>query len=172
VQLVRKINWKLSKFSTVTSEVQSGGKLLKKRRTRTLIIPTVDVRGDELSFNQLSEGTFRALALLYYVMHGSGDLLLLEEPEVCIHHGLLNSVVSVIREYSRDRQIILSTHSDLVVDMLKPEDLRLVRDINAKGTRVTTVSQSMTLKGVGALKEYLRTSGTLGEYWKHSGFER
>lgn len=171
VHLIRKIAWKSSRFSTTTSEVQSGGKIIKKRRTRTLIIPTIDVRGDELSFNQLSEGTFRTLALLHYIMQSTASLLLIEEPEVCIHHGLLDSVVAVIKEHARDRQIILSTHSDLVVDMLEPENLRLVRDVRAKGTAVSSISKTMSKKSVIALKKYLQTSGTLGDYWKHSGFE-
>jgi predicted ATPase len=119
----------------------------------------------------LSEGTFRALALLFYIVRGKRDLLLLEEPEVCVHHGLLDSVVAAIKEYSRDRQIVLSTHSDAVLDMLSPESVRLVRANELTGTRVVAVSTALSSRSLRALKEYLHTTGTLGEYWKHSGFE-
>jgi ABC-type Mn2+/Zn2+ transport system ATPase subunit len=169
VALVRKITWKTYNFSTWTSEVKSGGKLERLKEKRKLIIPTVTVRSDELSFNQLSEGTFRALALMFYIIQGGDNTLLLEEPEVCVHHGLLNSLIEVIKEFSRTRQTILSTHSDLVIDAMQPGNVRLVRDQLKRGTTVESISDVLSARNFGALKEFLQTSGSLGDYWKAGG---
>jgi predicted ATPase len=137
-----------------------------------MIIPTVQVGTSQLSFNQLSEGTLRTMAVLFYVVTDKSELLLLEEPEVCVHHGLLSSVIQVIKEYGRTKQIIFSTHSETVVDALTPEQVLLVDRHKNKGTTVTQISEEMSQSGFAALKTYLATAGNLGEYWRHSGFGR
>jgi predicted ATPase len=137
-----------------------------------MIIPTVHVGGAQLSFNQLSEGTLRTLALLFYIVTDQSELLLIEEPEVCVHHGLLKSLIEVIKEYGRTKQIIFSTHSESVVDSLQPEQLLLVNKDPNRGTIVSSLTKSMSKSGYDALKKYLSTVGTLGEYWRLSGFSR
>ncbi len=52
--------------------------------------------------------------------------MILEEPEVCIHHGLLDSILDLILESSEKKQIIISTHSDFVLDKLDPENVFMV----------------------------------------------
>ena len=68
VNLIDRIRWKKVNVSSHSVEVKSGGRLVKKDRQRILIIPTVRIGDDDLSFNQLSEGTFRTLAMLFYIM--------------------------------------------------------------------------------------------------------
>ena len=137
-----------------------------------MIIPTVQVGSSQLSFNQLSEGTLRTMAMLFYIVTDKSELLLLEEPEVCVHHGLLNSVVQIIKEYGRTKQIIFSTHSEIVVDSLRPEQVLIVDKHKTKGTTVAHIPDKMSQAGFAALKKYLSTAGNLGEYWRHSGFGR
>lgn len=134
-----------------------------------VVLPRVDVNKKTLSFNQLSEGTFKTISLLFYLLDSDNGLLLLEEPEVCVHHGLLTSIIEIILSESKNRQIIFSTHSDFVLDKLKPEDLLLVT--NTMGTKAKMLSKTMTKKNYSALHKYLESSGNLGEYWKESGFE-
>jgi ABC-type lipoprotein export system ATPase subunit len=171
VKLIDKLQWKEHKSSTKAYEVKAGGKVITTTRTRFVIIPTVYIGDSHLSFAQLSEGTFRTLAILFYVVTGSSRLLLIEEPEVCVHHGLLTSVIEIIREFSQEKQIIFSTHSEAILDKLEPEHVRLVSRRNS-GTVVSTVSKSMSARQYRALKNYLETEGSLGEYWRHSGFEQ
>ncbi len=124
-----------------------------------------------MSFNQLSEGTFRSLAMMFYIITGKSSLLLIEEPEVCVHHGLLASFVEIIKQCSRHRQVVVSTHSDYVIDKLKPENVFLVSNNALRGTVVKPISKAMSNRQYAALKTYLDTAGNLGEYWRHSGFE-
>lgn len=169
--LVNKIEWKPVVFNTTTYEVKSGGKVVNEQRQRTLIIPTVHLGQSQLSPNQLSEGTFRALSLIFYIMTDKSGLLLIEEPEVCIHHGLLNSMIQIIKEYSREKQIIFSTHSEGVVDQLLPEDVILVSKHANRGTVATPIPRAMSRRQFSALKKYLENYGNLGEYWKQSGLK-
>ena len=170
VGLIRGITWKETKFSTKAYEVRARDRVITKTRNRLLIIPTVHIGESQLSFAQLSEGTFRTLAVLFYVVTDRSRLLLIEEPEVCVHHGLLTSVVDIIREFSVEKQIIFSTHSDTVLDKLKPEQVRLVSK-SKSGTHVNTISKKMSARQFDALKSYLQTEGSLGDYWRHSGFD-
>jgi ABC-type multidrug transport system ATPase subunit len=170
VGLIRKLNWREVKLSSQAYEVRAGGRVISKRGTRTMIIPTVHVGTSQLSLNQLSEGTLRTMAMLFYVVTDKSELLLLEEPEVCVHHGLLSSVIQVIKEYGRTKQIIFSTHAEAVVDGLKPEQVLLVDKRKNKGTTVSSISKRMSQSGYAALKNYLSTAGNLGEFWRHSGF--
>ena len=150
-------------------EVRAGGKTEKKERTKLVIVPTFTIDGNTLSPNQLSEGTFKTLALLYYVLTDDSQLLLVEEPEVCIHHGLLSSIITLIKEETKVKQIIISTHSDYVLDQLEPENVVLIDRKSEKGTKAKPVSKSMSRTDYKALKQYLEVSGNLGEYWREGG---
>jgi predicted ATPase len=118
-----------------------------------MIIPTVQIGKSKLSFNQLSEGTLRTLAMLFYVVTEKSELLLLEEPEVCVHHGLLNNVIAIIKEFSRRKQIFFSTHSETVVDGLLPEQILLVEKTDDAGTTVRPVIKSNVPSGIRCFKE-------------------
>ena len=111
------------------------------------------------------------MAILFYIITDKSQLLLLEEPEVCIHHGLLASIVEIIKESSLKKQIILSTHSDFVLDALDPTNIFIVRNDPQKGTVVRHVPSSMSTREYKALKNYLDSSGNLGEYWRHGELE-
>ena len=152
-------------------KVETGGKISKFERNRLLVVPRFTVNNTELSPNQLSEGTFKTLALIFYILTDDSKLLLIEEPEVCVHHGLLSSIISLILTQSKKKQIVMSTHSDFVLDHLGPENLLLVRWSAEKGTIATPLRKSMSNNDYKALRVYLKESGNLGEYWKEGGFE-
>lgn len=152
-------------------EVKSGGKIRKVEKNRQLIIPSVTIDNIELSPNQLSEGTFKTLALIFYIITDENDLLLIEEPEVCVHHGLLNSIISLILSHSTKKQIIISTHSDFVLDRLKPSNLLIVTKEIKRGTVAQSLSKALSRNDYMVLKKYLSETGNLGEYWKEGGFE-
>lgn len=150
-------------------EVRSGGKAVSRERTQLIVVPILTVAGRRLSPNQLSEGTFRTMALLFYILTDGSGLLLVEEPEVCIHHGLLTSVIGLIKEESRGKQIVISTHSDHVLDQLDPDNVVLVDRVASKGTKARKITHRMSRSNFQALREYLENSGSLGEYWREGG---
>ena len=65
-----------------------------------------------------SDGTLRFLGFLWSLLDGQGPLLL-EEPELSLHSGIVRRLSRVIYhlQKTRDRQVLVSTHSiDLVSD--------------------------------------------------------
>lgn len=172
IGLMDNIKYKEVKTPSREYEVYTGGKFVKKEATNFLIIPTFIVRKTSLSPNQLSEGTFKTLAILFYLITDQSRLLLLEEPEVCIHHGLLASTLRLIKDYSIEKQIVISTHSDFVLDGLEPNNVFVVKYQSEKGTTVKHVPRTMSARDFAALREYLSNHGNLGEYWRHGDLER
>ncbi|MCC7352746.1 MAG: AAA family ATPase [Anaerolineae bacterium] len=81
---------------------------------------------------QFSDGTLRLLGLLWALQEGEGPLLL-EEPELSLHSGVVRRLAGLIyrMQKTRKRQVLISTHSvDLLSDpgisgdevlMLKPD---------------------------------------------------
>jgi len=153
-------------------KVRTGGNIVRTVGKKFLIVPNFIVQKVRLSPNQLSEGTFKTLALVFYLLTHKSNLVLIEEPEVCIHHGLLSSIVELIKMSSSRKQIIVSTHSDFILDALDPSEVCIVRNLPRNGTVVKHVAGTLGEKGYAALREYLNTSGNLGEYWRHGGLER
>lgn len=169
VQIIDDLSFIEHEIPTSSYKVRAGGKIEKIEKVRKIIIPSVFIDELTLSPNQLSEGTFKTLALVFYIINDTSELLLIEEPEVCVHHGLLNSIIELIKTYSREKQIIISTHSDFVLDKLKPENILLIK--KRKGTKAENLTKSLTKNEYEVLKNYLENTGNLGEYWKEGGFE-
>lgn len=95
--------------------------------------------------------------------------LLIEEPEVCIHHGLLSGVLELIKSHSQRRQVIISTHSDYVLDHVSPENVYAVTYDKKTGTSARHITKEMSPNELSALKDYLASQGNLGEYWREGG---
>jgi AAA15 family ATPase/GTPase len=171
IGLVDKINFFEHEMPISSYIVKSGGKITHIERNKTIIIPTIKIDNFDLTPNQLSEGTFKTLALVFYILSDKSELLLIEEPEVCIHHGLLSSIIELIKIQSKKKQIIISTHSDFVLDKLTPESVILVKKSPDKGTLAIPLTKHLSKNDYSALKDYLANSGNLGEYWKEGGFE-
>ncbi|WP_282347982.1 ATP-binding protein [Pseudomonas sp. PS01301] len=147
-------------------KVLVGGKLSTKQKKNNLVIPNFIIQKSSLSPSQLSEGTFKALALIFYIITNHGSLMLIEEPEVCVHHGLLYNLIDLIKIYSQEKQIIISTHSDQLLDKVEMRSVfKVIR--GEDGTKVSSVRQGLNFDELNALKDYLANEGGLGEYWKH-----
>jgi hypothetical protein len=171
IGLIDKISFQEILTSSIEHTVRSGGKVEQRNRDKVLVIPQFRIGRHELSPNQLSEGTFKTITLLFYLITETSSLLLVEEPEVCVHHGLLSSIIELIKIYSNEKQIIVSTHSDFVLDKVSPEDVYKVLGSLENGTTVSHIPKSMLRKELSALKDYLESEGNLGEYWRHGGLE-
>ena len=154
-----------------TYEVKTGGEIRQIDKQKSIVVPSFVIDKTTLTPNQLSEGTFKTLALIFYVLTDKSDLLLIEEPEVCVHHGLLNSILELIKMKSSEKQIIISTHSDFVLDKLLPENVVLIFKDKEIGTTAIEVDKFLSKGDYKALKDYLTNAGNLGEFWKEGGFD-
>lgn len=95
-------------------------------------------RGAWHSEDQFSDGTLRLLGLLWAVLDGSGPLLL-EEPELSLHPGVVQYLPQMLARVQRraGRQIAMSTHSP---EILRDEgvglDEVLILTPGPEGTKV------------------------------------
>ena len=68
---------------------------------------------------RLSDGTLRYLCLLAILCHPNpSPLVCIEEPELGLHPDLLPSLATLLQEASEKCQLIVTTHSDILVDAL------------------------------------------------------
>lgn len=171
IGLVDRIDFRKVLISSIDYSVKSGGRLQERTRDKILVIPQFTIGKSELSPNQLSEGTFKTITLLFYIVTESSAILLIEEPEVCVHHGLLASIVELIKVYSREKQIVISTHSDFVLDQVEPDNVFGVTRDSEDGTKVHHIPRAMSSKELRALRTYLDSEGNLGEYWRLGALE-
>jgi len=171
IGLIDNIEFNEIRTSSLEYKVMIGGKVRKKEKVNLLIAPGFKIGNNKLSPSQLSEGTFKTIALIFYLVTDRSSLLMIEEPEVCVHHGLLESIIELIKVYSTEKQIFISTHSDAVLDNLKVENIFKVKRDERKGTIISKVVKSMNSLELKILKEYLHTEGSLGELWKHGDLE-
>jgi AAA domain, putative AbiEii toxin, Type IV TA system len=169
LRLINGLTFREVKTSSIEYTVRVGGKVKVRRVHKLLVIPQFRIGKQKLSPNQLSEGTFKTLALLFYVITENSSALLIEEPEVCIHHGLLSSILGLIKTYSQHKQMIISTHSDYVLDHVSPENVFRVSYDRLAGTDVRHIQKTMTTREYTALREYLEKEGNLGEFWREGG---
>jgi predicted ATPase len=118
---------------------------------------------------QLKNGTFipaeaMSEGLLYYLAFAAlryidpPAILLVEEPENGLHPARIVEVMRVLRELSKTTQIIIATHSPLVVNELEPHEVSVVTRSREKGTRATLIKDTANFEERS--KVY-----ALGELW-------
>ena len=75
--------------------------------------------GRQIPATLLSDGTLRYLSLLAILLHPSPPpLIALEEPELGLHPDVVAEVAKLLVEASRRTQIVVTTHSRMLVDAL------------------------------------------------------
>lgn len=171
IGLVDKIDFKEYVTSDTKYSVNVGGRVEQRDKIDQIIIPNIYIDSSQLSPSQLSEGTFKTLALLFYVLTDKGSIILLEEPEVCVHHGLLSSVIELIKDCSDEKQVIVSTHSESILDSIKPESVYVVNKNQEQGITAIPLISHLSAVDKKALKSFLHSEGSLGEYWRMGGIE-
>ena len=101
----------------------------------------------------MSDGTLRFLGQLVALLSPNPPTLAcFEEPENCIHPGLLELVVDVFKSASRKIQVLVTTHSPDLLNFLASEELMIVEKQGGK----TRCREARDIAGV---KEALKTLG-------------
>lgn len=99
-------------------------------------------KGAKQNEDQFSDGTLRLLGLLWSLLEGNSPLLL-EEPELSLHSGVVKRLASLIyrMQRARKRQVVISTHS---ADLLSDEGIGgeeiLMLCPNSEGTQVNAAA--------------------------------
>ena len=112
---------------------------------------------------RLSDGTLRYLCLLAVLCHPKPPpLVCIEEPELGLHPDILPGLAELLREASDRCQVIVTTHSDVIVDALTdmPESV-VVCEKNEGQTTLKRLDKD-------DLSEWLKRY-QLGELWASGG---
>ena len=95
----------------------------------------------------MSDGTLKFLALLAALFHPKAPpLMCIEEPELGLHPDALQFVAEVLLEASETMQLIVTTHSDALVDALTdhPESVLVCeRDFDERHANETTLQEEI-----------------------------
>jgi predicted ATPase len=89
----------------------------------------------------LSDGTVGMTALIAALYFEENPLVVVEEPERNIHPYLISRVVSMLEDASKEKQVIVTTHSPQVVESAGLENLLLVSRGRDGFSRVTRPSE-------------------------------
>lgn len=119
------------------------------------------LEGDfKIPATRLSDGTLRYLCLLAILCNPTPPpLICIEEPELGLHPDVLPTLAELLKEASERTQLIITTHSDILVDAMSdcPEAI-LVAEKTENGT-------TMTRLNADKLKPWLEKY-RLGQLWK------
>jgi predicted ATPase len=118
----------------------------------------------ELTNGQSVPPDFVSEGLLYYLAFAAlpylqpSALLLVEEPENGLHPARIADVVRILRKVSELTQVLIATHSPLVVNELKGDEVTIVTRDAKDGTKTKRMSETPDF--VERSKVY-----ALGELW-------
>ena len=108
---------------------------------------------------RLSDGTLRYLCLLAILCHPDPPpLVCIEEPELGLHPDILPSLANLLVEASQHMQLIVTTHSDAIVDALTEAPESIVVCENPEGA--TSMRRLDQAELAAWLEKY-----TLGQLW-------
>ncbi len=120
----------------------------------------------------ISDGFYKLMSLLV-AKESPASLLLIDEIENSLHHDALRFILSEFRE-TKNKQFLLSTHSPIVVDNVRLDELLLVSKSNNKTTvhrlskrQTKTLQQFLEKEGLGRSDAWI--SGALNSEMSTSG---
>jgi predicted ATPase len=101
-------------------------------------------RGITVPATRLSDGTLRYLCLLAILCHPNPPpLVCIEEPELGLHPDIIPTIAELLREASSRCQLIVTTHSDILVDaMTDTPEVLLVCEKREGATHLQRLSRT------------------------------
>jgi len=75
---------------------------------------------------EVSDGTIHTLALLVAIFDPRSTTLVIEEPENSVHPWIIRNILSACEEASKKKQIVITTHSPIVMNHVRPESVLVI----------------------------------------------
>ncbi len=173
------VEWKEQQPDKLDEFVQIGRRLRILESIEIVLLPNPEYAADNraphelavvsvdgVNIGLLSDGTLRVMEIVSTLLEGEASLLLIEEPEIAVHPGLLARLLHEIEAYTEDRQVVISTQSPQVVSWAQPHTIRLVERVD-KQTHVRRLSK----EELERVTRYLSDEGTLGDYLYSGGID-
>ncbi|MEQ9300347.1 MAG: AAA family ATPase, partial [Cyclobacteriaceae bacterium] len=128
------------------------------------------LNGNWIPWGGLSDGTKRLFLIVSEIFMSSNDVFLLEEPELGIHPHQLSKLMAFIKERSKHQQIILTTHSPQVLDVLDKDELDsiILCEMTEEGSKLRHLADKEKKKAI----HYMENEAFLSDYWRFSDLEK
>jgi len=114
--------------------------------------------------SSFSDGTLRFIFLTSLFLQPSflrPSVILVDEPELGFHPYAIELLASLIRQASKETQVIAATQSSLLLDQFEPEDILVANRVEG----ATTIERLRLEPLAEWLKEY-----SLGQLWEKGEF--
>jgi predicted ATPase len=136
------------------------GLLVEPISNHELILETKLIDGTVVPADLMSDGLLYYLGFAAVPHLAPVSLLLIEEPENGLHPSRIHDVVRGLREFgeSSGTQVLMATHSPLVVNELKPDEVSVVTRDPKRGTQVRLMKDTPNF-------ERRAKAAELGELW-------
>ena len=172
LSFLEKISFQLEKWSPI-SAIRVKQSFLLNNDNDTLSISNLWleflVDGNWIPWHWLSDGTKRLFYLITEIYLLPQGLVLIEEPELGIHPHQLFGLMAFIKEQSATKQIIISTHSPWVLDILDDDELN--RIVIAKMADGKSRFEKLTPEKISKAQRYMMEVGFISDYWLHSDLD-
>lgn len=158
-----KIDWK-SIRQTIQIEIDGESSLIEN------IDILFSISNEWVNWTQLSDGTKRLFYLIGSVTYAEkNEIILIEEPELGVHPHQLALLMNFLKAQSKDKQIIISTHSPQVLNCLGEDELDRIIVARHEGKN-GTILHPLSEPEIGYVSEYMKNEAFLSDYWMLSGF--
>lgn len=161
----------LEKFSPIES-IRFGENINMYKDNKEVIFNNLflefKINGFWYPFSSLSDGTKRIFYIISEVTSFKG-VILLEEPELGIHPHQLHLLMTFLKEQSEDKQIIITTHSPQVLNILSKDELDkiIICEMTGNGTKMRHLNEKQKAKA----RKYMEQDSFLSDYWVYSDLE-
>jgi predicted ATPase len=152
-----------SSFAAITEDVRRDFPTIQSFRVKAVTSSEVTleaqlVTGERVDVRRMSEGLLYYLAFAALRHLDPVSLVLVEEPENGLHPTRIADVVGVLREVSKTTQVVVATHSPLVINELQPEEVSIVTRTAEDGTKITPITKTHNFEKRASVY-------ALGELW-------
>jgi predicted ATPase len=102
------------------------------------------LKDKELGFtlDQCGTGIGQVLAILYVVIGEDPKVILIDEPQSFLHPNAARKLIEIIKFYGKQHQIVIATHSPVIIAASSPSTVNLIVQNGAESTFVNSDIQN------------------------------
>jgi predicted ATPase len=113
--------------------------------------------------SNISDGTLRYLCLLSILFNPDrGRLVCIDEPEVGLHPDMIVNIANAIKEASEESTLIVSTHSDNLLNYFEVENLKVFEKNEFNSSEINSYTSAQFAEWY---EEF-----SIGQMWKQGDF--
>jgi predicted ATPase len=139
-----------NRFSNLIKDVLSFVDSLdvEKFADRSLLVRLKEIysKGKFLPASLLSDGTINITALILALYFGKKPFIIVEEPERNIHPHLISKVMEMMKEVSKRKQIIVTTHNPEILKHTQLDDILFIARDKEGFSKISRPSENEQVK--------------------------